>query len=174
MFNRKKYFPSRLLFSKASIEEIVKQLQDAGFQDITFKIPNEYKKFDKFEFSAREFIDLSYNFVSQILIAKNGAETIKILFINNSSSQAVFNDTTFPSSNSEHTKFSITTNDPVRIIGLIDFLEILLESNSLRKSFSANFQERLLFVTYFFLLIMFMSLTNIFNNEKSYTITFFF
>lgn len=174
MFNRKKYFSKRLLFNKASIVEIINQLKKAGYHDIIFKIPQEYVKFDKFEFSEQEFVDFNYNFVALIMIAKNTNETLKILFVNNSSSKTNFLDLTFPSSNSEHTKFYIETNDPARIIGLIDFLDFLLKTNSLRGPYLSFFQSGLFLSASLFVLVTVSSFTVIFDHDTSLLTSFFY
>lgn len=152
MFTRKKHFSSRLKFSPSSFGQIISRLKEAGFSEISVKIPREYNKFGKIEFSPQEFINLNYNFVSQILTAKNASDTIKILFINNSDSKAIFDDTVFPSSNSEFSKYYVETKDPMRIVGLLDFVGSLLKENSLRSSSVANLQRVLILVasTYLF------------------------
>lgn len=161
MFTREKHFPKRLKFDLKSFNYIVEKLKEAGFDEITIKIPKEYTKFKKFEYSAEEFIKLNYNFVSQILVAKNEESSIKILFINNSSSKANFHDTIFPSSNSEYSKYNIVTKDPIKIVGLIDFIDHILYESSVRSLFISKFQSFLLFfvfLSYFFGCFLFLDI----------------
>lgn len=170
MFTRKIHFSSRLKFDKKSLNQIVDGFKCASFNEITIKIPNEYSTFDKKEFTYEEFINLNYNFTSQILIAKNENETIKILFINNSNSEANFLDITFPSSNSELSKYYIEVTDPTRIIGIKDFLDFLLKESSLRSYSVAKMQTFLMLVTSLyigFFPIFAMNLKPMFNLQNS-------
>jgi len=161
MFSRKSDFSGRLLFDRKSFIEIIEKFKTAGFSDIVIVIPNEYKAFKKKTFTVEEFVNLNYNFLAQILIAKNNDnETIKILFINNSNFEASFNDTSFPSISSESSKFFVYTNDPVRLPGLIDFIKSLLRESSLRGPILSKIQNYLLFIAYFYIGIVGFAILN--------------
>ena len=173
MFSRKESFSNRLFFNKSSFEKIVKQLNLGGFDDLSVKIPLDYNKFDKHEFSVNEFLNLEYNFIAQILVAKNESETLKILFVNNSGPKTSFKDKIFPSSHSELSKFYVQSADPVRILGLIDFIRTTLEDTSIRSITVARWHNFLmgLAMGYFFLFsILFI---DIFDSEPDPFIPFF-
>lgn len=168
MFTRKKNFSNRLKFTKNSLEQIIKKLKEGGFTEFSIKIPKSYTIFKKNEFTTDEFISLNYNFVSQILLAKSSTDTIKILFTNNTNSKANFDDTIFPSSTSELSKYYIESKDPVRIVGLIDFIDTLLEENSVRGPFMARFQNYLIFFSSIYLLL-FVSIFLSFFDKNIYS-----
>jgi hypothetical protein len=163
MFSRKESFSNRLFFNKSSFSIIIKQLELGGFNNISVKVPLDYKNFDKHEFSIDEFLSLEYNFIAQILIAKSATDTLKILFVNNSGPQTKFKDKTFPSSHSELSKFYVQSNDPVRILGLADFIKTTLKDASIRSSSVAYWHSFLMSVAvgYFFLFsILFIDIFN--------------
>ena len=143
MFSKKNRFSDRLKYDEKSFRQINNSLKEAGFLNIKVKIPDTgYENFPSKELELEEFMSKKYNFVSIILVAQSDTkETIKILFINNSSAKTSFNDTVFPSSHSNSPKYYVETKDPARLHGLMVFLKDLLIENSIRTSGVARMQD---------------------------------
>ncbi len=175
IFTRKNSFSDRLKFDGGSFNEIIRLLKSAGFTKITIKIPEGYKNFKKKVFSPNEFIAQSYNFTAQILVAQKDEyqEVIKILFVNNQNSITSFNDQIFPSSHSVSSKYHIETSDPVRLIGLDDFVKSLLEQNSIRSISISKLQRFLqIFSTLYLMGWMFFAVS-LLSSGKGFSVPFF-
>lgn len=175
MFTRKNSFSDRLKFDSAAFNEIIRILKSARFTEIVIKIPEDYKNFEKKIFTPEEFVSPNYNFTAQILVAQNEAhqEMIKILFVNNSNSVTSFNDQTFPSSHSVSSGYHVETSDPVRLIGLDDFVKNLLEQNSIRGAGVSRLQNFLqIFSTLYLLGWMFFAVSFL-DNGKGFSVPFF-
>lgn len=173
MFGRKKTFRRRLKFDGKAFNEIVRSLRLAGFTDIEIRIPEKgYESFEKKSFSPEEFINQKYNFVAQILTAKNKDETIKILFINYGKTLSPFDDKIFPSGHSVNPSFYIETLDPARLIGLEDFVQELLVRNSSRGVYFVNFFDFIFIICSLYLFVIAMAITGRVSTENFYSYLF--
>lgn len=169
MFTRQNIFSDRLKYDKKSFNEVVRLLRLAGFEKIQIKIPKDYQNFKRKSFTPEEFIKQEYNFVASILVAckEQEKETIKVLFVNNSKAKTSFEDTTFPSSLDMGCRYYIDTSDPVRLIGIDDFVKRTLSANSSRDSRIAKLQSvfYILNVFYIWFWFFFAVTTNLPENN---------
>jgi hypothetical protein len=144
VFEKDESFSKRLLFDAKALKEIVAKLREAGFPTVSIQIPERgYDNFPQKVFSAENFIDNKYNFLAQILTAKNDTETIKILFVNHGRAISSFNDRTFPSGHSMSPTIHVESHDPVRLPGMLDFVQSLLAKNSTRNPLVVKAQNAL-------------------------------
>lgn len=144
IFNKTKNFNNRLVFDASSLCEIARFLREAGFSDIKIRIPEKgYENISGRVFTLNNFIALEYNFDAQILNAKSNNEMIKILFVNRLNAISTFNDSIFPSGHSMMSSIYVESDDPVRLIGLLDFAESSLSKNSVRSLTLAKMQNYL-------------------------------
>ncbi len=159
MFSKRVAFSRRLKFDQKSFDLLVKLLREAGFNEIKIKIPSKgYEKFLKTIFTPEEFVALQYNFLAVILLAKNATDEIKILFVNSSQIVSTFDDVTFPSAHSVSSSFFVASCDPTRLVGLTDFVNVLLTKSSLRHLATAKLQSRLYVITNSILYLLIVSL----------------
>ncbi len=172
-FYRIKSFNERFLFDRGSLNNVKESLTAAGFSDLEFKIPlNRYKNISATKFSFQEFVELEYNFVAQILMASKGRELVKVLFVNNSGSKAILDDIDFPSSHSVSSGIYVESDDPVRLSGMMDFIESLVLQNSLRSIRLAKAQQILFTVSSFYLFLGPLGAVTIFNDGRLSTEVF--
>lgn len=165
VFDKTKTFNGRLVFDASSLNEIGKFIRGAGFSEIKIKIPEKgYKNISGREFTLEDFVALEYNFDAQILTAKSKDEVIKILFVNRSNAVSIFNDSVLPSGHSIASSIYVESNDPVRLIGLLDFVGSLLEKNSTRSLALARTQNYLSVLASLYLFGVFGLFFSVFND----------
>lgn len=145
MFSKRGSIGSARVWNRGFISELASDLTDAGFKDITVKLPVDLEilvrdqtpmeKRIESEILNREvdlqyFLDNERNYPAIILIAQNKQkkETIKILFVN-ISKKTNFMDATFPSGHSEPSQLYIQSPDPSRVYGLYHFFMEYLRNN---------------------------------------------
>lgn len=135
MFSKRKSFPQGYKFNREFLDSLVKDLESAGFDSVTVKLPRNLIKDDNYEIEVEEFINRGRNYPSVIFIAQNtkAKETVKILFVN-ISTKAFFNDNTFPSGHSEPPELYVQTTDPGRTFSLFGYFYDYLKVNHKTKN----------------------------------------
>ncbi len=152
MFSLRKEIGGNRQWDSAFITKLVTDLQEAGFNKSTFKIPIDKdffntsldqqnsleEKITHLEIPYKEFIDQERNYPAVIFVAINEKlkDQIKILFVN-TSKETKFNDNTFPSGHSVPSQIYVQSPDPSRVYGLINFFYSYLtlkESSNLKYS----------------------------------------
>ena len=137
MFSARRGIPTNRLYDKAYLEKLGKDLSEAGFDDITIKLPHNLVGIEQSEIPLKEFVDRERNYPSVILCATSTAksETFKVLFVN-ISRKAFFVDDTFPSGHSESQEMFMQSPDPARVYALTGFFGAYFEKGG-EQSFTA-------------------------------------
>jgi hypothetical protein len=150
MFSMRKELPGGRQWNRPFLKELGSDLLEAGFSDLTVKLPinlprvlSDDQSSDEQEILTalrkgslvlEEFLNRERNYPAIIFVAKNEAqkETIKILF-GNISTETTFADSTFPSGNSVRSTLYVQSADPARAYALFKFFYeyLVRESNSM-------------------------------------------
>jgi len=137
MFSARRRIPTNRVYDKAYLEKLGKDLSEAGFDDMTIKLPHNLVGIEQSEISFKEFVERERNYPSVILCARSTAksETLKVLFVN-ISRKAFFVDDTFPSGHSEPPEMFVQSPDPARVHALTGFFGAYFEKEA-KQSFTA-------------------------------------
>ena len=102
---------------------LVEELKKCGFSEFKVKLPyNKIEDISKHELSLEEFLKRDRNYAATILsCTRNDKEQIKFLFVNRSSVETNFYDDNFPSGHSMSSHIMVISEDPVQMIGLMDY-----------------------------------------------------
>jgi len=146
MFSKRGALGSNRAWDKGFVVELATDLTNAGFKDITVKLPVDLEilvrdeipvksrvksEIKSREISLKRFVDNERNYPAVIIVAQNKQkkEMIKILFVN-ISTKTNFMDVTFPSGHSEPSQLYIQSPDPARVYSLYHFFMEYLDDKS--------------------------------------------
>jgi len=135
MFSARRRIPGNRVYDKGFLEKLGKDLSEAGFDDITIKLPHNLVGMEQSEIPFKEFVERERNYPSVILCATSTTkrETLKVLFVN-ISRKAFFVDDTFPSGHSEPPEMFIQSPDPARVYALTGFFSAYFEKEAKQSS----------------------------------------
>lgn len=124
MFQKRVRYGSSRKYDRAFFVKFLSDLNDAGFDSISIKIPFGEGLQPEGELAPTEFLDRNRNYPSTILVARNleRNDEVKVLFVN-MSKKVFFSDDSFPSGFSEPAEICVQSPDPARLIGLTQFFK---------------------------------------------------
>ena len=137
MFSIRKRLGAARHWDRSFLSQLAVNLDDAGFTELSVKLPVNLATIAKETFPAQqriedellnrevtfqEFLDTERNYPAVIFVAINEArnETMKVLFVNTSKKTA-FMDDTFPSGHSVPSQLYVQSPDPARVYSLFHF-----------------------------------------------------
>jgi len=121
MFTARRAIPSNRIYSRDTLEKLGLDLRDAGFDEITVKLPRNLVQGER-QVPLEDFMERERNYPAVIVSAASTErhEAIKFLFVN-ISSKTFFDDDTFPSGHSEPSELFVQSPDPARVYSLAGF-----------------------------------------------------
>jgi len=176
MFSLRKNIGGNRQWDLAFITKFISDLQEAGFDNVIFKLPIDKdfyeketasidsleKKLNHLEIPYKEFINQERNYAATILVATNKKlkDEIKILFVNTSKTTK-FIDNIFPSGHSVPSQIYVQSPDPSRLYGLINYFHAYLTPKH-----TSNFQNTIKGLIAFF--ILGLETINLFSNLSGF------
>ena len=122
MFSARRRIPGTRLYDKDFLDQLGRDLGEAGFDQITVKLPYNLVGTDQHEISLGSFLERERNYPAVILLARRSGqeEAVKALFVN-TGREAHFFDDTYPSGHSAVSGIYVQSRDPARVYSLTGF-----------------------------------------------------